>query len=281
MKLYAFPLLLLLVTFGCSKSDDVQQVENLPAQTLLNVSYGLDSQQLADIYLPAGRMSSTTKTIIVIHGGGWSGGDKSDLSPSISTFQSQFPNRAIVNMNYRLGTTESPGFPKQIQDIQQLTSHLKSSSYQIANEYALVGASAGAHLSMLYSYKYDNANEVKAVVSIVGPTDFTDPNYYNSPLFNSGLQALVGNYTYQNNPEIYMEVSPATHVSAQSPPTAMFMGDQDPLVPASQGPILKAKLDGVSVSNQLTIYNGGHGNWDEASLLDFQQKLVLFINTHL
>ncbi len=282
MKFYFIPLLLLFLTASCSNTDEnVPQVENLVAQTLLNVSYGSDAEQIADIYLPANRMSITTKTILVVHGGGWSGGDKADLSPIITTLQSQFPNRAIVNMNYRLGTTESPGFPKQIQDIEQLIAHLKSSDYQIANQYALVGVSAGAHLSLLYSYKYDSNNEVKAVASIVGPTDFTDPNYNTSPLFNGGLSPLVGAFTYQNNPEIFIEVSPATHVNNQSPPTAMFMGDQDPLVPATQGPILKQKLDNVDVENELTIYNGGHGNWDEPSLINFQQKLIAFINTHL
>ena len=278
MKLYALPLLLLFLTFGCSNSDDVVEIQNLPAQTLLNVSYGTDSEQIADIYLPANR-TSATKTIILIHGGGWSGGSKADFTAILPEAQAEFPNYAIVNMDYRLGTPQSPGFPKQIQDIETLIAHLKSSSYQISNKYAMIGASAGAHLSMLYAYRYDPQHEVKAVVSIVGPTDFTDPNFVGNPLFTDGLAPLVGNTTFQENPEIYAVVSPVTHVNAQSPPTAMFFGNADPLIPNSQGPILKQKLDQFGVFNEMTYYDGGHGNWDEPSLVNFQQKVIAFITS--
>lgn len=276
MKLYALPLLLLFLSFGCSNSDDAIEVQNLPAQTLLNTPYGNDSEQIADIYLPANR-TSATKTIIFIHGGGWSGGSKDDFTAAVPVVQAEFPNYAIVNMNYRLGTAQSPGFPKQIQDIEKLISHLKSSSYQISNKYAMIGASAGAHLSMLYAYKYDPQHEVKAVVNIVGPTDFTDPNYVGNPLFTYGLVPLVGSTTFEENPEIYIQVSPVTHVNAQSPPTIMFFGNSDPLIPTSQGAILKQKLDQFGVYNEMTYYDGGHGNWDEPSLINFQQKVIAFL----
>lgn len=279
MKLYIIPLLLLIFTASCGNSDDVNEneQENLAAQTFLNVSYAPDLQQTADIYLPANRKSATTKTIILIHGGGWSDGDKSELTPAVPTLQAQFPEFAIVNMNYRLGSAQSPGFPKQIQDIQQLIAHLKQAPYQISNEYALLGTSAGAQLALLYGYKYDNNDDIKAIISIIGPTDFTDPNYFSSPLFNTALAPLVGLHTYQNNPEIYAAASPALHVDAGSPPTAMFMGDQDPLVPATQGPLLQDKLDSFGIQHQLTMYNGGHGNWDQASLADMQQKIGTFV----
>ena len=276
MKLYALPLLLLFLTLGCSNSDDVVEIQNLPAQTLLNVSYGNDSEQIADIYLPAGR-TSATKTIILIHGGGWSGGSKADFTAVVSEVQTEFPNHAVVNMNYRLGTSQSPGFPKQIQDIEQLIAHLKSSGYQISNKYAMIGASAGAHLAMLYAYRYDPQHEVKAIVNIVGPTDFTDPNFVGNPLFTYGLVPLVGNTTFQENPEMYAEVSLVTHFNAQSPPTAMFFRNADPLIPITQGPILKQKLDQFGVYNEMTYYEGGHGNWDEPSLINFQQKVIAFI----
>ena len=230
-----------------------------------------------DIYLPAGRNSST-KAIILVHGGGWTSGSKADFNYFIPVLKSQFPEHAIVNINYRLATLESPGFPKQIEDIQTLVAHLKTADYSISSDYAFIGASAGAHLSMLYSYHYDDADDVKAVCSIVGPTDFTDPAYTENPLFQNGLTYLVGNYSFEQNPEVFIEVSPAAHVSAESPPTIMFYGGQDPLIPATQSQILRDKLDDFGVYNEWYLYaQGGHGDWDAATMLDFTGKLITFL----
>lgn len=279
MKHYPIKIFALFLALSCNRSED-PALQPLPEQNLLNVSYGTDPEQKADIYLPANR-DEQTKVIILIHGGGWSGGSKSDFDYVIPTLKLQFPTYAIVNTDYRLATSASPGFPKQIQDIEKLVAYLKNSDYDISSNYALIGASAGAHLSMLYAYHFDTAHDVKAVCSIVGPADFSDPAYTENPMFQSGLFYLVGNANPQTNPEVFIEVSPAAHVSSQSPPTILFYGGQDPLIPASQGPRLKQKLDDFGVYNELYVYpNGGHGNWDAVTTLDFNTKLIAFLQQH-
>ena len=267
----------LLIFAGCNGTDDKNQdVPNLPERNLPNVSYGNDPEQKMDVYLPANRTSGT-KVFVLIHGGGWSGGSRADFAYAVPMLKASFPEYAIVNLDYRLGTQQSPGFPKQIEDISKAVDFLKSSDYQVSNNFALIGASAGAHLSMLYAYKHDQDHEVKAVASIVGPTDFTDPAYVSNPLFQFGLTALVGNADYQTNPELFIEVSPRAHVNAQSPPTIQFNGGQDPLIPVSQQTRLKQKLDEAHVYNEAYLYPaGGHGNWNAATMLDFQAKLVAF-----
>lgn len=71
-----------------------------------------------DMYLPANRSSSKTKVFVMIHGGGWSAGDKADYSSTMDALKDHYPNHGIININYRLGTQDNPGYPKQIQDIQ-------------------------------------------------------------------------------------------------------------------------------------------------------------------
>jgi acetyl esterase/lipase len=268
---------LLGTAIGCSNSNNTN-TETLAAQDILNVAYGTDSQQKMDVYLPAGR-NQNTKVIILVHGGGWSGGSRSEFGYFVPQLKAEFPGHAIVNIDYRLATLASPGFPKQVNDIEAVIAFLKNSDYNISDDYAFIGASAGAHLSMLYAYEYDTAHDVKAVCSIVGPADFTDPSYTQNPLFTNGLAYLVGNVSNTENPGLYADVSPSLQVSAQSPPTIMFYGGQDPLVPATQGPRLKAKLDESGVYNELHLYpNGGHGNWDAPTMLNFQTKLMAFLH---
>src|SRR5207244_2485392 len=84
----------------------------------LNISYGTHPEQIMDIYLPEGRNVTTTKVVILIHGGGWSGGTKESIGFLGPLFYFGLnPKPAVVNMAYRLGTIQSPGFPKQIDDI--------------------------------------------------------------------------------------------------------------------------------------------------------------------
>ena len=278
---------LLLIIFSlslvvsCSSDDEKPLVE----EVMLNVSYGGNSQQKADIYLPADRSESTTKVIILIHGGGWAAGDKSDMTGFVDYLKDKFPDCAFVNMNYRLATATSAGFPKQTDDISKLITFLKNSDYNIDNEYAMIGTSAGGHLSLLYSYVFDPDHEVKAVCNIVGPVDFTDPayvseNYY--PGFDDLIHNLIGNYDYEENPEKYIEVSPSLLADNDSPPTLSFYGELDPLVPPSQHYRFMESLTAKGVVHESTLYEGvGHGDFTAEQYGDLANQLVGFFNDHL
>jgi len=275
-KLYIIILFLGLLT-GCSSTDEA--VKNAPdTRTELNltdVAYGTNPQQTMDVYLPANRNDEDTKVVIVIHGGSWIGGKKEDMTEFAVGIKQVFPEYAIVNINYRLATSTSPAFPKQIEDIQQVVRYLKASDYNISNQYALLGGSAGAHLAMLYSYKYDTAHEVKAVCDIVGPADFTDQAYVTHQLYPLAALALLG--TQNITPALIESVNPIAHITPQSPPTIMFYGGADQLVPATQGPRLKAALDAAGVYNEYNFYpTGGHADWDDATFADVYAKLTAF-----
>jgi acetyl esterase/lipase len=204
---------------------------------------------------------------------------KADFSYVVPILKAQFPDHAIVNIDYRLATMQSPAFPKQIQDIEKVINHLKESDYSISSDYAFIGASAGAHLSMLYSYRYDKAGDVKAVCNIVGPADFTDPFYAHHPYYHFAGMYLIGDMT--KHPEAAIEVSPALQITKDAPPTIMFYGGKDPVVPVSQAERLKQKLDAAGVDNEYHLYaNGSHGGWNDATMKDFQDKLVSFVKKH-
>lgn len=251
---------------------------------LLDLAYGDDPEQKMDLILPANRKTDYTKVFILIHGGGWYSGDKSDFNNEVIMLRAAFPDYAIANVNYRLGTKQSLGFPKQINDIQKIVAFLNSKykEYHISKQYAMVGVSAGAHLAMLYSYKYNSNKQVKAVCSIVGPADFSDPNYEGNSLFPNGLVYVVGDYpAYNDNPGMYNLISPAKQITSLAPKTIMFYGDVDPLVPNTQGGILKAKLDEKRVYNEYYKYDGaGHANWNEDQYADVNTKTINFFRTY-
>jgi len=281
-KFLTYSLIILFIS-SCTDTIDepVESIITLEATEILDVVYGNDSQQKYDIYLPEGRTNETTKVFILIHGGSWVSGDKSDMNFMVDLLKQNFTDYAIVNINYRLASIGNPAFPMQIDDIQSIVSDLKNKAddYQITDNLGFIGVSAGAHLSMLYSYKYDASTDVKMVCSIVGPTNFTDDNYANDPDFVTGIQAIMG-VSYNTNPQFYESLSPYHVVNATAPPTILFYGDEDPLIPTSQGVDMQAKLDLLGVINEFTLYAGeGHG-WIGANAIDTNLKLSAFIRNH-
>lgn len=269
---------------SCSSDTQNGTNEVLTASTAFDVTYGAHPQQKFDIYLPAGRLVSKTKVIILVHGGGWTGGDKSDMNDFIQFIQQSHPEHAIVNMNYVLANLSTPAFPNQFLNLQQVIEKLKQEKNElnILPEFGLIGTSAGAHIALQYDYVYDLTDDVKMVCDIVGPTDFTDPFYASDPAFGILFSLLVDESAYPSGTNFTEEVSPAKRVSAMSSPSILFYGDSDPLVPLTNGQRLQTALSNAGVSHSFTIYEGGHGDdWSPANILDLKTKITNFIDTYL
>lgn len=281
-----FASLIILFISSCSTNDTIEDVETLPQEAieLLNVSYGTSPSQKYDLYLPANRSNLTTKVFVLVHGGSWIGGDKNDMNFLVDILKPAYPDYAIVNLNYRLGSIGISPFPMQLNDISEVIADLKSKeeTYQITDDFGFIGVSAGAHLSMVYAYDFDLDANVHFVSSIVGPTNFTDPSYVDDPAFENfrlGMELMTG-VSYTNNPQFYEGFSPYYVATATSPPTILFYGGQDDLVPTSQGVEMQAKLDELGVINEFTLYeNEGHG-WEGDNFIDTVNKLSSFIDTH-
>lgn len=260
-----------LILFSCNSDETINQ--NLEAKTLLNVSYGNNVQQKFDLYLPANR-TQNTKTLILVHGGGWTEGDKADMNYAVDIVKQYLPEYAIANINYRLATTGNPAFPMQIDDIESVITKLKTEDYQISDNFGFIGVSAGAHLSMLYSYAYNS--DIKAVCSIVGPTNFTDVNYTSNPFMVAMFQSATG-LVYSENIGFYQQISPYHRATVNSQPTILLYGNADPLIPTTQGQNIHTKLDQLGVYNEFYLYNGGHGDWAINDQIDAYNRIVNFI----
>ena len=282
LKHLIFNILILFLVISCSTNDSEIIIEQ-PLEYLeqFNVSYGNDSDQKFDIYLPANR-TLDTKVIILVHGGGWSAGDKNDMNGFVDLIFQNFVNIAVVNINYRLADENNQPYPMQTNDITTIINHLKDNqtNYVIDDEFGFVGTSAGAHLSLLWSYALDINNDIKMVCSIVGPTNFTDPAYLNNP--NPAVQDLIDLFGMDATTEFLEEISPLHRATASAPPTILFYGGQDPLIPTTQGTDMRDKLVELGVIHEFTLYEEeeGHG-WTGVNALDTWVKLSAFIENYL
>ncbi|MGZ3940502.1 MAG: hypothetical protein ACXVBK_17155, partial [Flavisolibacter sp.] len=77
---------------SCQRNERVLVKEDLSQlKTILDLPYGKDTAQRMDIYLPANRSVNTTKSIVVIHGGGWNSGSKNDFITYLDSLRKRMP----------------------------------------------------------------------------------------------------------------------------------------------------------------------------------------------
>lgn len=268
-------ILFTLIISSCKKDDSPEK--DMPV-TMLNVSYGTNAQQKMDIYLPATRNTATTKVIIMIHGGGWSTGDKADFDEYVDSLKKREPAYAIFNINYRLANPPDI-FPAQEQDVKAAIEFIynKRTEYNISDKFVLIGASAGGHLALLQGYKYSTPVKPKAIIDFFGPTELI--SLYNNPpnpLVQPLLTSVLGGTPTTNN-TIYTQSSPINFVSSQSPPTMILQGGADIVVSPSQSVLLDTKLNTSGVTHQYIFYSTeGHG-WVGANLIDSFNKIQAFL----
>ena len=285
MKILLFITLLIFVISSCQKENIVDSGTTTAVEkTELNLAYGTDPAQKMDIYLPSGRTSSSTKVIILIHGGAWTQQDKTDFTPYVDTLKRRLPGFAIFNINYRLATGAINFFPTQENDVKTAIGFIfsRTDEYRISQKFVLLGASAGAHLSMLQAYKYTNPVIIKAVVDFFGPADITD--MYNNPASilapPAAIAAVVG-ATPASNPALYQQSSPINFVTTQSPPTIILQGGADVLVSPSQSVALHTKLQTMGVVNQYVFYPTENHGWVGADLTDSFDKIQAFLTANV
>ncbi len=286
VKYFLWILLAAVTTFGCSKEgeSEVHKVFIEP-KTITDVNYGNDVAQRMDIYLPAGRSQATTQVLLIIHGGGWFAGDKKDMNDFASKFQNQMSNYAVVNMNYRLVTFAPVRYmlPPQTDDIRSAMDYIGKNAAELGvkQEFVVLGLSAGGHLAMLYSYKYDTERRVKAAVNIVGPSNLNDSYYLNIELYRWAMEHITNPSNLPTNMTAPVFGSPVTWVTKNAPPTISFYGTNDEYIPPSQHSALEDTLNNYKIPNQKHIYEGGHIQASYNQSDDIVAKTKQFVSTHV
>lgn len=251
-----------LLLWNCSENIESPLVGELPAMDLFDQSYGNETNQLFDLFLPQGRTRENTPLIIYIHGGGWIDGSKEEFLQFKQSFQREFPDYAIASINYRLFdfVTGNNKFPTQENDVIAAVRsiQLQTVDWDISDQIILAGASAGGHLALLHSYKHQTIGNIKAVIAFFPPTNLTTLYTFNQ-ITQLGLNALLGGNP-QEKESAYLASSPSNFIRGSVVPTIFFHGTSDTVVPVWQSDLFAEDLNSVSAQFEYKrIENQGHG----------------------
>lgn len=280
-----FPFLIGVFTAGsaslsaCKKPQ--KETSTLKDSVITQVAYGPHTRHTYDIYLPAGRDSLNTPVLVLLHGGGWKYGQKEDLQMLVNLFRTHWKEAAIVNMNYRLASqAEGIHHDSIMADIHRALGHVLSRRglYQVSDRMCLAGESAGAHLAMIYSYRYNHFNNIRAVGDLYGPSVLYDWQWYNSTYFwvGTAVSQLLTEYVGQPYDSVsYCGASPYHQATSTSPPTIILHGYLDLVVPKYQSDWLHGRLQAIGVPVQYHEMLWGHGlNYYQAE--DAVKKMTAF-----
>ena len=233
---------------------------------------------------------------MLIHGGGWIGGDKEGYEGALKTGCNEL-GYAAAAINYRY-ISENTDINDIMDDIDASLSKIRevaASKGITVNKVLLTGSSAGAHLSMLYAYSRKDTAPITpaAVVSNCGPTDLSDENFFiNNDLGNEEVMSLLFSYacgqkfTYAeraNAKEALKAVSPLYYVDENTVPTVINHGQKDTIVPYSNATAIVEKFEQYGVKYDFNSYpNSGHELGNDPENIDIADELLFkYIKTYL
>jgi acetyl esterase len=218
-----------------------------------------------DVYLPGG-VTQQTPGVILIHGGGFTGGDKSDLANLGNKLAAD--GMAAFSINYRLDSSTVVGFPMESQDVMAAISYIRghASSFDVdPAQLASFGTSAGATLavySALKAYQTDPSAQVLADVGWSGGYDFTVGD---SGAIDPTQLQNVQDYLGCSDPmdptcASTTEAASAVSLVGAGEPATLLANSTDykvgcEIVPPSQAEEMATDLTGVGVPVQLDLNN--------------------------
>jgi len=216
--------------------------------------------------------------VILIVSGGWVS-DYKGLNPFLAKL---FTDRGMTVFEVLHGSQPKFQMPDILSDIYRSVRFIRAnaSTFDIdPKKIGVSGSSAGGHLSlMLGSYggpgNADSSDpverassEVNAIACFFPPTDMLNWGETGKiALDNPGLKIFWPAFgiTDQTPKDVVLKMgqaySPIYGVTSKYPPTLIFHGDADTLVPIQQSTIFMKKLEEVGVPHKLVIRPGaGHG----------------------
>ena len=252
--------------------------------TLRDLPYGTLPTQRLDLGLPAGR-TANTPLVVVIHGGGWSTGDKAELTFLLEGLKKR--GFAVGNINYRLTLNSADNYAMQLDDVDSAVSFLlRQASTRVYNgtKVLLAGHSAGGHLSLSYAFTRNRAR-VRAAASLAGPTDLYAMAYYNFNLYNPILQPFLGMPLFpatSQSEQRYRNCSPRHLATASSPACIFFHGEMDPVVQPDQSSGMHGRLVQLGVPSRLISYPLTFHDWwtDAAKTSNTMDEMKKWFDSH-
>jgi acetyl esterase/lipase len=202
------------------------------------------------VFRPLGATTAPRPAIVFFFGGGWQRGTPLQFYPECHALAAR--GMVAISADYRTafshGTTAFEAVADGKSAIRWIRSHAKELGID-PNKITAAGASAGGQVAAAAGMVpgLDDAAEDPSVSSR------PDALVLWYPVIDNGPQG----YGDASVKARYQEISPLHHVSAKSPPTLVFLGTKDPLVPVATVREFESRMKRSGVRCEVKLIEGG------------------------
>ncbi len=206
--------------------------------------------------------------IVFFFGGGWKGGTIDQFKPHAKFFAERGMIGIVVDYRVRgrQGTTPFEAVKDAKSAIRFLREH--ANELQIDPDRIVAsGGSAGGHLAAATGIisGLEEENEDLRVSSKPNALVLFNPVFDNGP----------NGYGYDRIGDRYREISPLHNISAGDPPTVVFLGTNDKLIPVSTAEDFKRKMEKNGNRCDLFLYEGqNHGFFNDKHPVNYRKTLM-------
>ena len=227
---------------------------------------------------PPGETKEIRPAVVFFFGGGWNGG-------TVTQFVQHARYLAARGMiafvaDYRVKSRQNTGPDACVADGKSAIRWVRKNAKRLGVDPARIaagGGSAGGH-----------------VAAATGMCDgLDDPAEKDSGISSKANALLLFNPVYDNGPTGYGHarakkwfpaISPAHNVSRDDPPTIVFLGSKDSLIPVATAKKFDEDLKSAGVNSEIWIYDGQpHGFFNEGknqkAFLDTVRKMDAFLTS--
>jgi acetyl esterase len=256
-------------------SSQFSLMRSYPAADEPRILYGLAGH--TNLYLSSYTAMTPSRThpaIVYVHGGGWSGGSRTENSQFLRTLTTR--GYDVFSIDYRFAHTGYASWNDAPRDVVCSLVWLEqhAAEYHVdPTRVTVMGDSAGGQLALRAAYGIKNGDVTSSCggtpiipSSVVGIVPAVDAHelYGESKLSHASHRNIVRYLggTPSSEPERYNDATISTHVTPGLMPTLIINAAKDTMVSADSGEKLAAKLRAAQVTvEQYTIPYAVHSYW--------------------
>ncbi|MEX2212843.1 MAG: alpha/beta hydrolase [Phycisphaeraceae bacterium] len=251
-----FVLLVQLGSTAIADSDGPLKLDGARAQVYKTAG---DTKLFLYVFNPPKHQSTDKRPAVVfLFGGGWNGGTPTQFEPHARYLASR--GMVAIVADYRVKSRQGTTPFECVADGKSAVRWVRKHAADLGvdpKRIAAGGGSAGGHVAAATGVVpgLDEKGEDDAVSSRPDALILFNPVYDNGP----------GGYGYDRVKDRYTEISPLHNLAAGAPPTIVFLGTKDSLIPVATAEKYKKRMEEVGSRCDLHLYEGeAHGFFNQS-----------------
>jgi acetyl esterase/lipase len=236
----------------------------------------IDTTQLY-LTVYASSIKESTKispAMVFFFGGGWNSGTVKQFEPQAIYFSQR--GMTCILVDYRVKEKHKTTPFESLKDAKSAIRYIRAHANELQidpSKIIAAGGSAGGHLATATALiaDYNESTDNTSISCIPNALVLFNPVFDNGP----------GGYGYERIRDAYKQFSPLHNITNGAPPTIVFLGEKDHLVPVETAKYYKTVMEKVKSRCDLFLYEGQEHGFFNYKNLEYYKKTVAETDTFL